>query len=458
MPPVPATYHFLGCARIEADLTTPVESADLATISRNYNHATCIGLQQGCLTLSTPGVADWLAACSAWLTRQWSSRTSDSKAATLQWQHRTTLQPPYTAFSQFLTPTQSFSGRNPCCTPHTPTNPPYARCFANLSCFLPFLVFQIFVYEAVLFYWFHPAVTFIYRQYPPIYRFHIGHLQISPTSHCRFWYYQQDRCAHILPKLWSLLLHPKEHLHSSVSLQSADSFMKFRLQIEIPGPHIMRYYPLFFAARQSVFLFYRTSIVSFFSFVNFSLTTHGSRKSWTLRGYFLNVSYVPRMESKIEIIGFRYLEELYRGPDILDQMCIRGLDSGNPLRRCTQLSLLIAVLASAAPIIIIHAGTWPDLPHFGSRTSSERRSSILCTCRNGHYSSMFGLEHSCYTLFNQSTIWHLISILRVPILSHWWFVGTPQWLMFPAFDSQHGTEPSGPMPIGASRPNRPVPS
>jgi len=51
------------------------------------------------------------------------------------------------------------------------------------------------------------------------------------------------------------------------------------------------------------------------------------------------------------------MEELYHGPDIQDQMCIRGLDSGNPLRRCTQLSLLRAVLASAAPIIIIHAGT-----------------------------------------------------------------------------------------------------
>lgn len=120
MPPVPATYHFLGCARIEADLTIPVKSADLATISRNYNHATCIGLQQGCLTLSTPGAADWLAACSAWLTRQWSSRTSDSKAACLQWQHWTTLQPPYTAFSHFLIPTQSFSGRNLLCTPRYP--------------------------------------------------------------------------------------------------------------------------------------------------------------------------------------------------------------------------------------------------------------------------------------------------------------------------------------------------
>lgn len=127
-------------------------------------------------------------------------------------------------------------------------------------------------------------------------------------------------------------------------------------------------------------------------------------------------------------------------------MCIRGLDSGNPLGRCTRLSLLIAVLASAAPIIIIHAGTWPDLPHFGSRISSGRWSSILCTYRNGHYSSMFGLEHSCSTLFNQSTIWHLISIFRVTILSPFWFVGKLQWLMFPTFDFQHGTEPSGPMP------------
>lgn len=443
MPPVPVTYHFLGCARIEADLTTLVKSAGLATISRNYNHATCIGLQQGCLTLSTPGAADWLAACSAWLTRQWSSRTSDSKAARLQWQHRTTLQPPYTAFSQFLTPTQSFSGRNLLCTPHTTL----CALFCELKLLSPLLRLPILRLRS------SPVLLIP----PSRYLYLIANTRLSTVSTLIIYRSHRPRivgfdttirtAAPTYFQILKLLLHPKEHLHSSVSLQSADSFMKFRLQIEIPGPHIMRYYPLFFAARQSVFLFYRTFSVSFFfSFVNFSLTTHGSRNSWTLRGYFLNVSCAPCTGSKIEIIGFRYLEELYHGPDILDQMCIRGLDSGNSLRRCTQLSLLIAVLASAAPIIIIHAGTWPDLPHFGSRISSGRRSSILCTCRNGHYSSMFGLEHSCSTLFNQSTIWHLISIFRVPILSPWWFVGILQGLMYPTFDSQHGTEPSGPMP------------
>lgn len=58
---------------------------------------------------------------------------------------------------------------------------------------------------------------------------------------------------------------------------------------------------------------------------------------------------------------------------------------------------------------------------------------------------MFGLEHFCSTLFDQSTIWHLIYIFSVPNLNPWWFVGTLQWLMFSTFD-QHGTEPSGPMP------------
>lgn len=125
-------------------------------------------------------------------------------------------------------------------------------------------------------------------------------------------------------------------------------------------------------------------------------------------------------------------------------MCIRGLNSGNLLRRCTQLSLMTAVLASAAPIIIILARKRPDLPHFGSRISSGRRVSILYTCRNGHYSSMFGFEHFCSTPFDQSTIRHLIYISSVPNLNPWWFVGTFQWLMFSTFD-QHGTEPSGPM-------------
>lgn len=121
---------------------------------------------------------------------------------------------------------------------------------------------------------------------------------------------------------------------------------------------------------------------------------------------------------------------LYHGPDSLDQTYIHGHNPGNQLLR--------AVLASAAPIIIIHARTWPDLPHLGSRISSERPNSILCTCRNGHYSSMFGLEHACSTLFNQSTIWHLISIFWLHILCPWWFVPTLQRFIFPIFDSQHG--------------------
>lgn len=255
---------FLGCTPIEADSTTQTKIADLSTISRNYHHATCMGLQEGCLTLSTPDAADWLSACSAWLTRQSSSRTSDSKTAWLRWQHWTTLQPLNTAFWLFL-------GAKPALHTHThththPTNPPHARSFANLSCLLPFSVLQFL--KSFLFYWFNPAVTCIYLQYPPIYRFYIGYLQNSPTSHCRVWYTVRT-AAPTYFQILKLLLHPKDHLYSSVSLQPANSFMKFRLQIEIPGPHIMRYYPLFFAARQSVFLFYRTYCVSIFFFCHF---------------------------------------------------------------------------------------------------------------------------------------------------------------------------------------------
>ena len=145
-------------------------------------------------------------------------------------------------------------------------------------------------------------------------------------------------------------------MHSSVSLQSANSFMKFRLQIEIPGPHIMRYYPLFLAARQSVFLLYRTFTAFIFLSLSFSLfTTYGSRILWTLRGYFLNVSCAPCTGSKIEIIGFRYSEVLYITDRTAWIRCasavlIWATHSG----RCTQLRV---ALASAAPIIIIHAGT-----------------------------------------------------------------------------------------------------
>lgn len=333
----------------------------------------CMGLQQGCLTLSTPGAADWLAACSAWLTRQWSSRKSDRKAACLQWQHRTTLQPPYTTFLLYLTPTQSFSGRNLRCSPHTPTNPPYACCSANLSCFLPFFIFQF--YEAFLFYWFHTAIAYIYFQYPPIYRFHIGYLQNSPTSHCSFWYTVRITAPTSFQILKLLLQGTfafkrvpaiRKQLHE-IQASNRDSRTPYNEVL----PFIPCRTPIGFPLIPDLYRFL------FFLSLSFSLfTTYGYRILWTLRGYFPNVSCAPCTGSKIEIIGFRYLEVLYTTDRTVWIRCastvlIWATRSG----RCTQLR---AVLASAAPIIIIHAETWSDLPHLGSRISSGRPSSILC--------------------------------------------------------------------------------